>query len=366
MNKLRFTFIVLLTVISTVTFGQNQIPFYVGTGNKSDNSVITLCHLDPGSGKITVIDSTVNANGPGYLAISPNKKNLYAVSGANKITAYAIQTNQKLQELNNQPSEGVNPCHVSVHPSGKMAFLANYTGGSFSAYPVNTDGTVQAPSFTQQFTGSGPNEKRQEKAHAHFVTSSPNGKYVYVTDLGSDKIMNYVVNTATGKLTANPAQEFYQGKPGAGPRHFAITPSGKFLYLLNELDATVTSCTVDSKGVIKALSAYETVPAGITGNTSSAVHIHPNGKFVYVSNRGHNSISAFRILSNGELEKVDEATKGISIPRDFNFDPSGKYMIVGNQDKNNLTVYAVDEKTGKMAFKQESVSIKAPICITFL
>jgi 6-phosphogluconolactonase len=366
MKKLRFTFIVLLSIISIATFAQSQIAFYVGTGDKSDNSVITLCHLDPANGKITVVDSTVNANGPGYVAIAPDKKNLYAVSGANKITSFAIQPGQKLKELNSQSSEGANPCHVSVHPSGKMVFLANYTGGSFSAYPLNADGSVQAPSYTQQFTGSGPHEKRQEKAHAHFVTSSPNGKYVYVTDLGSDKIMNYVADVTTGKLSPNPAQAFYQGKPGAGPRHFAITPSGKFIYLLNELEATVTSCTVDSKGIIKALTTYQTVPAGITGNTSAAVHIHPNGKFVYVSNRGHNSISAFRILSNGELEKVDEATKGISIPRDFNFDPSGKYMIVGNQDKNNLTVYTVDDKTGKLSFLHESVNIKAPICIAFL
>ena len=366
MKKLSLTFIVLFSLMTFPGFAQKLASFYVGTGNKSPNSVITLCHLDLATGKITVVDSTVNAQGPGYLALSPGKKNLYAVSGANKITAFAISSDKKLQELNSQSSEGANPCHVSIHPSGKMAFLANYTGGSFSAYTLKADGSLNAATYTEQYTGSGPNEKRQEKAHAHFVTTSPDGKYVYVVDLGSDKIMNYTVDINSGKLTPNPAQPFFKSKPGSGPRHFSIGNSGKSLFLLNELDATLTACTIDKNGVISELKTYQTVPAGLTGNTSAAVHIHPNGKFVYVSNRGHNSITGFKILSDGTLEPIEEITLAISIPRDFNFDPSGKYVVIGNQDKNNLTVYTADAKTGKLTFLHESVSVKAPICITFL
>ena len=347
-------------------YGQKSISFYVGTGDKAENSVITLCELNLATGQITRIDTFYNAKGPGYVAISPNKKNLYAVSGANNITAYAIQPDKKLKFINSQSSEGMNPCHVSVHPSGKMAFSANYTGGSFTAYTLKSDGGVNPATYTEQYTGSGPNAQRQEKAHAHFASASPDGKYVYVADLGSDKIMNYVVDVKTGKLTPNPAQPFFTAKPGSGPRHFAMLPNRKSFFLLNELEATLTACSLDKQGVITELATYPTVPAGLKGNTSAAIHLHPNGKFVYVSNRGHNSISSFKVLADGKLEKVDEITKSISIPRDFNIDPTGKYMIVANQNADNLVVYDVDDKTGKLTFKSESIAIKAPICVAFL
>ncbi len=352
--------------MSYTALAQKTVSFFVGTGNKSPNSVITLCNLDLSNGKVTVVDSTVSPMGPGYVALSPKKKNLYAVTGDQKINAFAVDGAKKLTALNSQPSEGLGPCHVSIHPTGKMAFLANYSGGSFAAYPLESNGSLKEASYTEQFTGSGPNTKRQEKAHAHYIESTPDGKYVFVVDLGTDKIMNYKIDLATGKLTPNPAQPFFQGKPGAGPRHFVIGRGGKSLFILNELDATITACKLDKNGVITALKTYETVPAGLTGNTSAAIRLHPNGKFVYFSNRGHNSITAFKILANGELEKVDQATQSISVPRDFNIDPSGKYMIIGNQDKNSLSVYAVNSDTGKLTFLQEDVKIIAPICFTFL
>lgn len=366
MTKFALSIVALVIATTFAAFGQKTAVFYVGTGDKADNSVISLCELNLSDGKISRIDSFLSPKGPGYVAISPNKKNLYSVSGANTITAFSIQPDKKLKELNSAPSEGLNPCHVSVHPSGKMAFISNYTGGSFTAYTLQADGQVNPASYTEQYTGTGPNTKRQEKAHAHYAEATPDGKYVYVVDLGSDKIMNYVVDVKTGKLTPNPAQPAFIAKAGSGPRHFAFGNNGKSIYLLNELDATLTTGSVDNNGVITALKTYETVPAGLTGNTSAAVHLHPNGKFVYVSNRGHNSITGFKILDNGNLEKVDQITLSVSIPRDFNFDPSGKYMVIGNQDKNNLSVYTVNPKTGELTFLHESIAIKAPICIKFL
>ncbi|NIJ55763.1 lactonase family protein [Dyadobacter arcticus] len=367
MKKLLLLPILLIIALITLSFQDKTIPFYIGTQDKGANSSITLCELNLATGQITQLDTFNNCVGPGYLALSPNKKNLYAVSGDHKISAFSIGADKKLTYINSQPSEGLNPCHVSVHPSGKMAFAANYTGGSFTTYTLQPDGKVNAPVYTEQFTGTGPNVKRQEKAHAHFATASPDGKFVYVTDLGSDKIMNYVADTKAGKLTPNPAQPFFSGKPGSGPRHLIIHPSGKSLFLLNELEATLTSCTIDKNGVITALNTYPTIPADFTGaNTSSAIHLHPNGKFVYVSNRGHNSISAFKIKENGELEMVDQQIKSIATPRDFNVDPTGKLMIVANQSADNLVVYDVDPVTGKLTFKHESIGVKLPICITFL
>lgn len=368
MKKLLLSIMLLSAGLRASAFQDANITFYVGTQDKGANSSITRCELNLASGQITLIDTINKSVAPGYIAISPNKRNLYAISSDNKVSAYAIEPDRKLKFLNSEPSEGAGPCHVSVHPTGKMAFVSNYGGGSFSAYNIADNGRLSAPVYKEQYTGTGPNTKRQDKAHAHFATATPDGRFVYVTDLGSDKVMNYAVDVNTGKLTPNEAQPFFSGKPGAGPRHLIIHPAGKRLFLLNELDATVTACSVDKKGVIKAIKTYPTIPADYAGptNTSAAVHLHPNGKFVYVSNRGHNSITAFKILNNGELEMVDQQTKSIATPRDFNIDPTGKFMIVANQSSDNLVVYDIDPATGKFTFKHESIAVKAPICVAFL
>jgi 6-phosphogluconolactonase len=367
MRKLLSLALVLFLGVPGISFKEKTVLFYIGSQDKTENASISLCELDLSTGKITLKDSFKTSPGPGYVSISPNKKNLYAVTSDNKISAYAIGADQKLTYLNSQASEGINPCHVSVDASGKMAFVSNYTGGSFTAYTLGADGKVNPATYSQQFTGAGPNEKRQEKPHAHFTFTTPNGKYAYVTDLGTDHVMNYVVNTQTGELKPNPAQAAFNTKPGAGPRHFVISPSGKYLYLLNELDLKVTACSISETGVINAIASYPTIPADFKEpSTSAAIHLHPNGKFVYTSNRGHNSISAFEIQPNGELEKVGEVTQAIKTPRDFNIDPTGKYMIVANQDKDNLVVYEINAKTGKLTFKQESIAVRLPICVAFL
>lgn len=367
MKKLILSVVMLAAGLQAFAQDRN-ITFYVGTQDKGANSSITRCELNLASGQITLIDTINRSVAPGYVAISPDKRNLYAISSDNKVAAYAIEADRKLKFLNSQPSEGIGPCHVSVHPTGKMAFASNYGGGSFAAYNILEGGKLSAAVYKEQYTGSGPNAKRQDKAHAHFATAGPDGKYVYVTDLGSDKVMNYTVDVNTGKLTPNAAQPFFSGTPGAGPRHLIIHPAGKRLFLLNELDATVTACAIDKKGAIKAIKTYPTIPADYAGptNTSAAIHLHPNGQFVYVSNRGHNSVTAFKILGNGELEMVDQQTKSISTPRDFNIDPTGKYLIVANQGSDNLVVYDVDAETGKFTFKHESIAVKLPICVAFL
>ncbi|MCE7066315.1 lactonase family protein [Dyadobacter sp. CY326] len=367
MKKLFTVVTLLIAGFASVSFQDKTIPLYIGTQDKGANSSVSLCELNTSTGQITLIDTFNNCVGPGYVAISPNKKNLYAVGG-DKIVAFAIGGDNKLTYLNSELSAGAGPCHVAVHPSGKSAYVANYGGGSFTAYDLQPDGKVTAPVFTEQYSGTGPNEKRQDKAHAHFATASPDGKYVYVTDLGSDKILNYLADNKGGALKPNPAQPFFAGKPGAGPRHLILHPSGKSLFLLNELDATITSCSIDKNGVIKALNSYPTIPADYSGptNTSAAIHLHPNGKFVYVSNRGHNSITGFKIGANGALEMIDQQTKSIATPRDFNFDPSGKFMIVANQATDNLVVYDVDAASGKLRFKRESIGVKSPICVAFL
>ena len=365
---MKLTLIFLSIVLATVAQAQqNTARFYVGSGNKGTDSAITLCELNLKDGTVTVVDTFKNVQGPGYVSLSPDQKYLYSVNQDHTIAAFAVGKEGTLTYLDKQPAEGVNPCHVSVHPSGKMAFLANYTSGTWAAYPIGANGEVKAASATYAFTGSGPDKSRQEKPHAHCAIPSPNGKYVYISDLGTDRLMNYTVDAKSGKVLPNPAQAYFSTQPGAGPRHMAFHPPGKYLYLLNEMKATLTACAVDGNGIVKEIETVNTVPADFSGkNTSAAVHVHPNGKFVYASNRGYNSIHAYEIQKNGSLKSVGEVREGIDIPRDFNFDPSGTFMVVGNQKTNDLVVYKVDPKTGAMTFLSKSIALKDPICFVFL
>ncbi|MPR35859.1 lactonase family protein [Salmonirosea aquatica] len=365
---MKLTLLILSIALAATAQAQpSTARFYVGTGTKGPESAITLCELNLKDGTMSIVDTFHSVQGPGYVSLSPDQKYLYSVNQDHTIAAFAVGKGGTLTYLDKQPAEGVNPCHVSVHPSGKMAFLANYTSGTWAAYPIAANGGVEAASATFTFTGSGPDKSRQEKPHAHCAMPSPNGKYVYISDLGTDRLMNYVVDAKSGKVSPNPAQNYFSTQPGAGPRHLTFHPSGRYLYLLNEMKATLTVCAVDANGVVKEIETVNTVPADFSGkNTAAAVHVHPNGKFVYASNRGYNAIHAYEIQKDGSLKSAGEAREGISTPRDFNFDPSGRYMVVGNQTTNDLVVYKVDPKTGGMTFLSKSISLKDPICFVFL
>lgn len=345
---------------------ENAIRFMIGSTDKSDSSGIHFAALDPETGEISFKGFTATAPSPGYIAFSPDKKALFVVTGDNKISSYGFADGQ-LTLINSQPAEGLNPCHVSVHPSGGMAFLANYSDGSFSAYGVEEGFRLTPAVYNEKYEGSGPNESRQKSAHAHCTVVSPNGKYVYVADLGTDKVMNYVIDAADKKAEPNTAQPFFQLKPGAGPRHLAIHSGGKWLYLINELDATVTAASIAEDGSLTELGTYPTLPAGYgePGNTSAAIRIHPNGKFLYVSNRGYDAIHGFRIEEGGTLTKVTEVREKIAAPRDFNLDPSGKFLVVGNQKTNDLTLLSVNPETGELAYKSTTGNIAGPSCFEF-
>jgi 6-phosphogluconolactonase len=345
---------------------KTRYPFYVGTSDEGEGSLITYCELDIITGSVVLIEAFGGCQAPGYLCISPNNENLYAVNTDNTIAAFSIDHLNKLHFINSQPSGGANPCHVSVHPSGKLAFVSNYSGGSFSVFHLEENGSVGPAIFTEQYEGTGPNADRQEMAHPHYAAATPDGRHIYVVDLGTDKIMNYEVDAATKTIATHPNQPFYRSQPGSGPRHLVMDGSGNNLFLLNELASTLTTCSIDENNVITTLSTYPTLPAHFTGyNISSAIRLHPNGRLVYVSNRGYNSISGFVIKGEGKLEKICEVTQSICIPRDFNIDPTGKFMIVANEDADNLVIYTIDPDTGMLYFREESAEIKAPGCIIF-
>lgn len=366
--KMKYTWIFMgLGLLSScVAPKESGIRFMIGSTDRSDSSGIHFAVLNPETGEISFKGFTATAPSPGYIAFSPDKKALFAVTGDNMISSYGFADGQ-LTPINSQPAEGQNPCHVSVHPSGEMAFLANYSDGSFSAYGVEKGFRLTPAVYTEKYEGSGPNEGRQKSPHAHCAVVSPNGKFVYVTDLGTDKVMNYVVDAAGKKTEPNAAQPFFTAKPGAGPRHMVVHPGGKWLYLLNELDATVTAASIAENGSLAEIATYPTLPSDYKqpGNTSAAIRLHPNGRFLYVSNRGYDAVHGFRIEQDGTLTKVTEVREKIANPRDFNLDPSGKFMIVGNQKTNDLTLLTVDPETGKLVYKSTAGKIAGPSCFEF-
>lgn len=360
---IRFLFLVSLSYHAVA---QKAVRFYIGSLTPGPTSLITLCELDDKQCIITRKDTFNYCKGPGYIALSPDKKILYAATQSNELMSFSIDQRGALKPVSSQPTGGLNPCHVAIHPAGNLAFLAHYTGGSLSVLPVQ-QGNLSAPAFTDQYTGEGPNKPRQDKSHAHCSALSPDGKYAFVTDLGTDRIMNYVVEARKNSIRPNPEQAFLTTKPGVGPRHMVFHPSGRFMYVINELDASVTALTVSEKGVLQPVQTITSLPASFTGaNTAAAIRMHPNGKFLYVSNRGYNGITAFAIEKSGLLREVDSKTGHINTPRDFNIDPSGKYMVVANMGSDDLSLYELNDRTGKLTFKSSGMPVSKPTCIVFL
>jgi 6-phosphogluconolactonase len=358
------------TLLSAEALAQTNAPlnFYVGTLDEGAGSHLTLCQLDPTSGKIKQLGTFQAGKGPGYLAIAPDQRHLYSCNHDNELWAFRIdEKTGSLTPLNQQTAQGLNPCHVSVHPSGKLLLAANYTSGDANALPIAPDGSLKPVSALVKFSGSGPNKDRQDAPHAHYAAVSPNGKYAYVADLGTDRVMNYVVDAAAGTLTPNPAQAYFSTKPGSGPRHMTFSTDGKRLFILSELDAALRSCTVGSNGELTEVQSVPTIPADFKeANKGAAIRLHPNGRFVYISNRGHDSITGYEIGADGTLRQVDQQTQGIQYPRDFNLDPTGRYLLVGSRDTNQLLVYTVDPETGKMRYQSVGLDVSKPVCIQFM
>lgn len=362
-----FAKLLILNIISFIhVYSQDQVSFYLGSTDKSPDAKLLYCELNLTDGTISEKLALSVGPGPGYIAISPSQKNLYIASQDNKISAFSILENGKLNLLNAQESHGVNPCYVSVHPSGKFAFTANYTSGSLSAYPIQTDGSLANSTFFRQLEGSGPNQQRQQSSHAHCAVPSPDGNFLYVADLGSDRVMNYQIQN-NGEIIENTVQAFFKVHPGAGPRHLQIHPSGKFMFILNELDGTLISCNIDTRGVITEIQSQPTLPSDFSGAASSAaIRLHPNGKHVYISNRIYNAVQVYEIQIDGRLIKIDEIRQAIDHPRDFNIDPTGQFLLIANRDANDLAVYRIDGNTYKHTFLHKSIHTKQPSCIEFL
>jgi len=354
------------------------IKFYVGSSNGSLEHSIFLCELDPVGGVFSVLDSFAGAKGPSYLAFSPDRGHLYSINkeisdpATNHMTVSSFTVNKETHELefsNSQSSEGNGPCHVHVSQNGSYLFTANYFSGHVAAFPIANNGKIEPASSVVKGSGSGPVESRQVSPHAHQVTMDLNNRFLLVPDLGADKILIYEFDDDSGVLTPNPEQPFLKMNPGAGPRHLAFHPVDKVIYVVNELNSTVTSCRYfEEDGTLRRWRVLRTVPdSHVGGKFPAAIRVHPNGGYVYASTRGENScISVFRVGEDGEFYRIQVVEDVANWPRDFNIDPSGQFLLAAGEKSNEIELYRIDKETGKLSPSSSKFSLSSPGCILFI
>jgi 6-phosphogluconolactonase len=352
--------------------------FYVGTytdGTKSKG--IYAFRYDAASKQVTPLGLAAESANPSFLAISPNGKFLYAVNelqnykGPNSggVSAFSIdKSSGKLTFLNEVPSRGADPCYITVDKTGKWVLVANYTGGSIAVFPVQDDGTLGEASGFVQHTGHGPNKERQEGPHAHSIDLSPDNRFAFVDDLGLDSLLTYKFDAKTGKLSGvNTLVTHFN--PGAGPRHFALHPSGKFAYVVAEMGHTVTALAANLEdGTFQTLQSLSTIPPDYKDrNDDAEVEVDPSGRFLYASNRGHDSIIGFAIDPNkGTLSPLGYVSKVIKEPRSFEIDPTGKLLFAENQKSDNIVLFQINAKTGALMPTEREFSVPSPVCLKFL
>jgi 6-phosphogluconolactonase len=350
---------------------------YVGTYTKDTASKgIYLVELDLARGELKSCGLAAEAVNPSFVAIHPSRRWLYAVGevggGRGKkdgaVSAFAIEPRSgRLTLLNQQSSGGAGPCHVLVDRSGKCVVVANYGGGCVACLPIDADGRLGAATSIARHEGSSVNPRRQEGPHAHATTLDAADRLAFVCDLGLDKIMIYRLDAARGLLTPSDPPSVAVAA-GAGPRHFVFHPNGRFAYVIDELASQVDAFAYDAPhGRLAAIQSISTLPPGFQGsNTGAEIQVHPSGKFLYGSNRGHDSIAIFAIdPRTGKLSPLGhESTQG-KMPRYFGIDPSGAFLLAANQGSDNIVLFRIGGD-GKLTSAGSSLSIAAPVCVQMM
>ena len=352
-----------------------ELLVYVGTytsGTKSEG--IYLYRLNLSDGSLTRVGVTGGVNHPSYLTLDRARRFLYAVeeteefegakSGA--VSAFAVdQRDGSLRFVNRQASMGGAPCYVTADSTGRFVLVANYLGGNVAVFPVKKGSGLGKATDVRQDSGSGPVRERQEGPHAHSVLLDSSNRHAYSCDLGTDKVMVYDFDSRGGKLVP-ASQPFVSLKPGAGPRHLTFDSAGQHVYVLNELDSTVTAfARVRTTGALRELKTYLILPEDFKGeNTGADIHLTPDGRFLYCSNRGHDSIAAFRVDARaGELTPVGHTPTGGKTPRNFAVDPTGQYLLVANQRSDSVVTFRIDHSTGALAPTGHTAEIPSPVCL---
>ena len=348
---------------------------FVGTyTTKTESKGIYEYEFDSETGKLTPKGVAAETPDPSWVAVHPSGKFLYAANEAGKassVSAFSIDKKSgKLTPLNQMPALGEDPCYVSFDRTGKYVFVANYSSGNVVVFPIGTDGRLGAATANVRDEGKpGPNKERQDGPHAHWIETSPDNRFAFVADLGLDAILSYRFDASKGSLTPNKPFFLRPLTAGAGPRHATFSPGGGHFYVLSEIDSTVTAFAyAPDHGVFGYLGGVPMLPAGFEGrNDAAEIVIHPNGKSLYASNRGHDSIAVFAIEpSKGTLTFVAHVPTGGKEPRHFAIDPSGKYLLAENQMSNNIVVFKIDPATGGLTPTGQAVEVPSPVNMAFL
>ena len=350
---------------------------YVGTYTSGESGAVYTYRFDASSGALSFATKTAGIERSSFLTIGPGQRNLYAVSEVDEfegnpggaVSAYSIvPSTGGLTYLNRQLSHGGSPCHMSVDSTGRFLLVANYRTGSACVLPIQENGSLGEASDMVQHQGSSVNPDRQEGPHAHSVTLDAGNRYAFVADLGIDRVMIYKLDLAEGKLTPNDVP-WVEVKAGAGPRHFDFHPSGGYAYLINELDSTVTAFAYDeATGTLTEIQTAPTLPESFGGSSHCAdIHVSPSGRFLYGSNRGHDSITVFSIdQRTGRLTHVaHEPTQG-KTPRNFAIDPTGTFLLAANQDSDNIVVFRIDQQTGRLASTGHVADVPRPVSLQMM
>jgi len=346
----------------------------IGTFTRDKSEGIYVYRMDLSTGALTLASVARGIEDPAFLAIGPTGHTLYAVNHVPEfagqptgaVSAFSLDPETgELTLLNQQPSHGADPCHLCVDKRGRYVLVANYVGGSVAVLPIRDDGSLGEATDHIQHEGSSVNPKRQEGPHAHSINLDPDNRYAFVADLGMDKLMIYRFDQSQGKLTPHDPP-WVQTRPGAGPRHFTFHPNGQYAYLINELDNTLVAYAYDGEqGTLQELQTVSALPEGFEGVSYCAdVHVAPSGRFVYGSNRGHDSIVIFAIdEGSGRLTYVGhEPTQG-QVPRGFAIDPTGTFLLVANQHTDTVVTFQIDQQTGKLQPTGHVVQVPTPVCI---
>jgi 6-phosphogluconolactonase len=361
-----------LTALTTTAFAQNY-PLFVGTYTGKGSKGIYWLNFNSQTGVSTLISSTDTASNPSFICVAPSGKYLYAVSeDGNKehghISAYAINTKTKsLEFINKVPSNGDHPCFVAINKKANWLVAANYSSGSLASFSVNPNGSINESTQKIVHTGSGPNKQRQASPHVHATFFGPNFTSVWAPDLGSDKIAVYDFNDKTSTPLSNTAAHEIISSPGSGPRHLTFSPNKMFVYVIEELTGTVSAYKV--KGTKATfVQNIKTHPENVKSTFGSAdIHITPNGKFLYASNRGEeNNLAIFSIHPiTGKLTNLGyQSVSGIG-PRNFTIDPTGQYVLVANQITNNIVTFYINQATGLLKELPTQINIPNPVCLVF-
>jgi 6-phosphogluconolactonase len=369
MIKTNFLFL-LLCLSYLYPLAAKPLDVFFGTGGRGAEGIYHAT-FNPENGKFSAVKLAAKIGSPGFLTLHPNGKILYSVGrweGGTGAVGYQILGGE-LKEFTRMACPDGGGCHIAVHPSGKFLLTAQYGGGSVALFPLDSSGKLGEATVTEHEGGSKVVERRQDSPHPHWTGFSPDGKFALVPDLGLDQIVIYKVDPSKPAITQHGVG---QSVPGGGPRHMRFSTDEKFIYLLNELTLSVTTFAWDaSNGTAKALTTEPSISeqdkAGETFNSSAEILVHPNGKIVYSSNRGHDSVSVYRANpKSGKLKVVQVQPVRGAFPRNINLTPEATWLLAAGADSNTVAAHRVDPKTGKLLYQRGSVvNVPSPICILF-